>query len=396
MAELTKQLSELASKGPAGLEEADRIALLHASYKLSDALENPIEKFIRLFFTIYDPIVLRLCVDLDLVDIALAHGGPISLSEFAEKSKTDPDLLQRILRVLVPLGIFTEPSAGTYGTTPFAPVFASPSPFKSTITHISHLYHSVASMPEYFAQNGYQNPKDAYDAPFQLAHNCKGETYFDYIARPGNERLSKAFNVTMEMQKTKAEESFVPVYPAEERLKNDDPERVLLVDVGGGVGHQVSRFKERYPQLPGKLVLEDLPQVVDTAVDLPKSITKIGHDFFKPQPDYVEGAKAFFLRMILHDWPEKQARLILSNIVDIMADDSVVLIHEVLLPETGVSHFEAKMDWHMLNMGACERTEKQWAALADSVGLEIKAIWMEGTEGAALGSRGMIELGKRA
>lgn len=50
MAELTKQLSELANKGPAGLEETDRIALLHASYKLSDALESPIEKFIRLFF----------------------------------------------------------------------------------------------------------------------------------------------------------------------------------------------------------------------------------------------------------------------------------------------------------------------------------------------------------
>ena len=250
-------------------------------------------------------------------------------------------------------------------------------------------------MPEYFAQNGYQNPKDAYDAPFQLAHNCKGETYFEYVARPGNERLSEAFNITMEMQKTEDEASFLPVYPAEERLKNDDLERVLFVDVGGGLGHQVSRFKTRYPHLPGKLVLTDLPQVVDKAVDLPDSIVKIGHDFFTPQPEVVKNAKAFYLRMILHDWPEKQARAILSNIVDVMADDSVVLVHEVVLPETGIAHLEAKMDWHMLNMGALERTEKQWADLADSVGLEIKGIWMQGKAEDPLGRRGLIEMGKK-
>ena len=47
---LTPGILNLASKGPAGLEEADRLALLQASEKLILALENPLEKFLRHFF----------------------------------------------------------------------------------------------------------------------------------------------------------------------------------------------------------------------------------------------------------------------------------------------------------------------------------------------------------
>lgn len=58
-------------------------------YRRKQAVNSDVSK------DIYDPIVIRIAVDLDLVDIALAHGGPISLSELAEKSKADPDLLRR-------------------------------------------------------------------------------------------------------------------------------------------------------------------------------------------------------------------------------------------------------------------------------------------------------------
>lgn len=50
MAALARQIAEQAGKGPTGLEETDRVALLQASEKLRDTLENPLEKFKRLFF----------------------------------------------------------------------------------------------------------------------------------------------------------------------------------------------------------------------------------------------------------------------------------------------------------------------------------------------------------
>jgi hypothetical protein len=294
--------------------------------------------------------------------------------------------------MLVALNVFTSPKANTYMTTPLSPVFATGSPARGAVIHITHFYHTAVSTPEYFATNGYQDPVDALDAPFNFAHDCKGITYFEYMARAGNERLSHAFNQTMEMKKGTEENEFAVAYPSAERLKNDDPERVLFVDVGGSMGHQVRRFAETYPELKGKLVLEDLPPVVEAAKDVPESIAKVGHDFFTPQPESVRGAKAYYLKMILHDWPKKQAMQILENIRDVMADDSVVLVHEAILPNMEVGHMEAKLDWHMMNLGALERNEQQWGELAESVGLKINGIWLE-EEG--FGRRGVIEMGKK-
>lgn len=206
--------------------------------------------------------------------------------------------------------------------------------------------------------------------------------------------MSKAFNETMALQRLNEEEGFVESYPVE-RLRVEE-ERVLFVDVGGGVGHQLRKFWERSSKarMCGRCVLEDLPGVVSEAKDLPQDVLRIGHDFFQPQPESVKGAKAFYLRTILHDWPLTQAKTILKHVVDVMAQDSVVLIHESILAETGVEHLDAKLDWHLMNLGALERTEEQWRALIGGVGLEVRGIWWEkeGTKG----RRALIECGLKA
>jgi hypothetical protein len=78
-----------------------------------------------------------------------------------------------------------------------------------------------------------------------------------------------------------------------------------------------------------------------------------------------------------------------------MASDSVILIQEVILPETGVHEFEAKMDWHMMKLGAMERTGKQWRELAESVGLSVNGIWWAKKSAEDFGRNGIIELGLR-
>lgn len=141
-------------------------------------------------------------------------------------------------------------------------------------------------------------------------------------------------------------------------------------------------------------VLLDLPGVILQADSLPEDVVKVGHDFFQPLPEAVRGAKAFYLRNILHDWPQIQASVILRSIADAVVEDSVVLIHEILLPETGVSYFDAMMDWHMMDIGALERTEAQWKTLVGSVGLEIKGIWKE--EEGLKGLRVLMECGLKS
>lgn len=300
---------------------------------------------------------------------------------------------ERIVRVLVPLGFMTAKDDGQYSLTPLAPALAEGSPLKEGLIHITHLYPAISRMPEYFAANKYHNPRDALDAPFNLAFNYKGKTLFDFYAQPENARYAKAFNVTMEMQKGRSDDAFVESYPANERLANNDSQRVLFVDVGGGLGHQIRKFQNSYPSLQGQYILEDLPEVVEKATDLPPSTTKVGHNFFQPQPDAVNNAKAFYLRTILHDWPNQQAAAILKHIVDAMAKDSVVLVHDIIMPEAGVGLMDAKMDIHMMTLGALERTEKQWTALADSVGLKINGFWKE--KAGDIGTRGLIEMAKK-
>ncbi|KAF1357755.1 S-adenosyl-L-methionine-dependent methyltransferase [Lizonia empirigonia] len=398
-----QDIVDAASKGPAGLEEADRLALLHAAEKLSLALENPLEKSIRLFFSLYDPIAIRIGVDLNLIDIALANNGPITAAALAEKSKADIELIHRILRLLVSTEVFTltatEPEK-QYTPAPFGHALATGSPLRSAVLHFSQLMPATAFMPDYFAKNGYTNPSDARTGPFSFAYQCNGESYFDFIARPGAEsaRMATAFNETMALQKAGEEETFVTSYPVSTRLAPSSSSaasaasRILFVDIGGGVGHQLVKFQARAASLPGTYVLLDLAGVVAQAPALP-GVTKLAHSFFEPLPAQIHGAKAFYLRMILHDWPAMQATTILRNIVAAMAHDSVLLIHELILPETGTGHFEARMDWHMMNIGALQRTEGQWRDLVGSVGLEINGIWWE--EEGTRGRRALIECGLR-
>lgn len=55
-----------------------------------------------------------------------------------------------------------------------------------------------------------------------------------------------------------------------------------------------------------------------------------------------------------------------------MANDSQILIDEIVLPDTNVSFQAAMGDLYMMFMGGGkERTEKQWTALADKAGLKV-------------------------
>lgn len=89
-------------------------------------------------------------------------------------------------------------------------------------------------------------------------------------------------------------------YPVEEHLVAGlDPNAPLLVDVGGSTGHDLTEFHLKHPKVQGKLVLQDLPEVIEKARHLVGSnIEAMEHDFFKEQP--VKGSSIFpfpFLRL---------------------------------------------------------------------------------------------------
>ena len=229
----------------------------------------------------------------------------------------------------------------------------------------------VGRMPTYFAERGFRNPENATDAPFQFTWGTD-KHYFDWLqSKPRNQA---AFNTTMGIQRKNRGEDWFDFYPVTEKLVVSDPSSTVLVDVGGGLGHDLIALKEKFPALQGKLVVQDIPVVIDDVKDLPAGVEAMGYDFFQPQP--VKGAKAYYLRTVLHDWPDKEALQILSIVKSAMAPDSVLLINENALPETNVPLHPAKLDLSMMALFASlDRTGSQFESLLDRAGFNVVKVW---------------------
>lgn len=76
-------------------------------------------------------------------------------------------------------------------------------------------------------------------------------------------------------------------YPVEESLGSgmkEGTENVLLVDVGGGLGHDLELLREKHEHLPGRLILQDKEEVLSQIPATNNVFEKMRHDFFTRQP----------------------------------------------------------------------------------------------------------------
>jgi len=183
-----------------------------------------------------------------------------------------------------------------------------------------------------------------------------------------------------------ASASWLSVYPIQQETEGWNPELPVFVDMGGGIGHQCAQLKAEYPQLPGCVVLQELSHCINDALPTP-GIENMVHDIFRPQPirgmfligsnmtppfNPNIGAKFYHLRTVLHMFSDDKCREILQNIVQAMGKDSLILIEEMVLPDTHIHWQAAQLDLTMMVvLAATERTETQWRELLDSVGLAV-------------------------
>lgn len=236
-------------------------------------------------------------------------------------------------------------------------------------------------LPSFLAKTGYQVPSNIEHGPVQ--HGLRTDKSFFQILQE-DPRLGSAFNNFM-MGYAKARPRWVGYYPIGERLGLGsgaiDVETPLLVDVGGGLGHDISAFHEKFPDLKGQLVLQDTPEVISNTANsspsLPDAVQAVPHDFFTPQPEEYHDAKAYYLHLVLHDWPDSQAKIILSHIRAAMKPGySKLLINENVLYDVGAPWQQTSLDWTMMAMLVNrERTETQWRELLAAAGFKITGIW---------------------
>jgi len=88
------------------------------------------------------------------------------------------------------------------------------------------------------------------------------------------------------------------------------------------------------------------------------------------------------MRNIIHDHQDGQAREILLNTISAFGEVSLLLIDDIVLPESGVVPWRATMaDLNMMSaLAAKERSEKEWYLLLQSAGLKIVKIWKYAVE----------------
>ena len=110
------------------------------------------------------------------------------------------------------------------------------------------------------------------------------------------------------------------------------------------------------------------------------------HNFFELQPTH--GAAVYMLRMIIHDWPDAEATLILRNIVPALeATRSTLLIMDTVLPAPGSLPFirERVIRTRDLTMrqvfNARERGLDDWEALLKAADPRLRLQGVEQPEG---------------
>lgn len=137
---------------------------------------------------------------------------------------------------------------------------------------------------EYSRARGWKNPTDASDTSLMHAYGTDKDV-FSWLHHRG---YDKHFSDLMLGQRMGVESWMSPnLYPVRERLMDgasSEPDAPFLVDMGGNLGGNLAKFRQLYPDAPGKLILQDMPTVIARIVDLDPSIVRMEHDLRAEQP----------------------------------------------------------------------------------------------------------------
>lgn len=352
-----------------------RIQLIETSKCLTRTLQTPIEQSWDIFFQPHQLSILHTALDAGWLDaINRAGESGTTADQLASTSGSDISLVRRLMRFLVSAGSVKEVGVNTYASTEIS-IFLCMKNMSAGLRHAGHDYAvPVSKMPEYFASNGYQTPPSA---EYGIYNYARGSPFLKCMKqRPS---VAEQFHTFMAAAKA-GKKSWMDTFPVE-TLRVDSNDCVLLVDVGGGKGHELAGFatRQRDVTLQGKLVLQDLPQVIAQVPSEWHSLfTAQAHDFFTPQKDQYHHARAYYMRNVCHGWSDKDCINILTHIRDAMKPGySSLLINEIVLPDTGCSFWGAGFDVTMMTVvNGMERTKKEWEELISTVtGLRIERIW---------------------
>jgi len=178
------------------------------------------------------------------------------------------------------------------------------------------------------------------------------------------------------------------------------PADALVVDVGGSIGSVTLKIAKVFPHL--KYIVQDLQKEITEgekfwasgAPDLISSgrVQLQVHNFFEPQP--VKDAAVYFMRVVIHDWPDAPAKEIMANTRKAAGPNSKLVLFDLvmpyacatpgsppapfpLLPNLGVAGagFVTALDIEMMTVfNGKERTVDEFRALGEATGWKLEEV----------------------
>ncbi|KAF4581762.1 hypothetical protein EYR40_002780 [Pleurotus pulmonarius] len=186
------------------------------------------------------------------------------------------------------------------------------------------------------------------------------------------------------------------------------PPDSIVVDVGGGNGHATLALLKAFPAL--KIIVQDTGAVAKQGRDYwekeyPIAIQEqrvdfVGFDFLTEAP--VAGGAVYYLRHVLHDWPDDDCVKILKNVRKAVGKNGKLLINEFvlqyivrgglasntqapapLLPNYGAANrrlYQQDMNM-MIQFNSKERTLEEFVNLGETSGFHFQKLWDGGEAG---------------
>ncbi|KAG2142225.1 O-methyltransferase-domain-containing protein [Suillus bovinus] len=395
--------------GPHPLDNAvDQVALKSAVRTLEGAsaqicatLAPPSHTAVNLV-QVYDYACVRVVARENVSDILLKYPKGLHVNELSKKINIEPKKLARIMRLLATKGCYNEVDTDVFANNRLSLILLDENPVK----HMILLHVELISKGASVFYETLKDPKIAYSydptiAPVMYSIDKDGTegTVFDWMARHDGQRES--YHVSMRSLNTIMGSLAVLAHFPFGKYST-------VVDVGGGIGAFSLPLAKTHKNV--KITIQDLPEALVQARDIwardcPEAVAEDRVEFedlnfFEQVP--VKGKDVYYLRNIIHDWPDHESTIILSNVRKALGPHSRVLIHDYVLrqvsrkqtaiedsklgvvsaPEPLLANFGVgsmrsyQQDMTMLFVhNAKERTLQDFLTLTTAAGLKLEKVW---------------------
>lgn len=293
---------------------------------------------------------------LGLADL-ISHDGSTA-GELADSTGTDPDALNRLLRMLAANGLFRETSEGRFFLTPLGATLAS-----TGDASVRDWAIFIGSPEMWQVWSGMTESVRSGQAAFNSTH---GKPLWSFLAQRPD--LGAAFHRWMTRQSAQQNAALVAAY--------DFSGHRVVADIGGGQGSTLAAILSPNPELRG--ILFDLPEVVADPSPLNAATVRercevFGGDMLREVP---AGADAYVIKRVLMDWSDEASITILSNCRSVVATSGRILVVEMVLPEGNEPSPGWSFDLLMLlnQPGGRIRTEAEFRRLFAAAGLDLKRV----------------------